>query len=479
MVRALGPQLLHVRRRQAVDRTLQDLLTAVLTAPRLPRSVFAPELLERVPVDRLQLMVDQLRERHGAVRSVQPHEGLWRVHCADGGELLWAGLDGDGLLTSLVLGPAALTARRTAAEPPGPRRAAERRVAGPSTRPVAGPAAAARPAAPAPPAARPAPVSTAAQARQEAARRYALAAAGTAGWAVLQLALALAAVSATQWLLLLLAAAAAAWCLLHVGPWHALPPYARLLPGAAVAGTAAAGLRVPAADLAWDLRAPLALLPPLAVLAAAAWTAARCRPRTDPADPPLVLASPLRGGTLCLLQAGGPALNRHAADAYGRAARLAVDLTVLGSGLRWRRRRALGLMPAENDAYAAYGHPVRSPCDGVVAVAVDGLPDNEPGAVDPAHPLGNHVAVDTGRALVVLAHLQPGSVRVRAGARVSAGTMLGAVGNSGDTGGEPLLHLRAETRTSTASPGSGTALPLLLGELRGAPLRGRRLTVEG
>ncbi|AXI78935.1 hypothetical protein [Peterkaempfera bronchialis] len=120
MVRTLGPQLLHGRRRP-VDRTLQDVLTAVLTAPQLPPDAFAPALLARVPVDRLQLMADQLRERHGAVRSVQPYRGLWRVQCADGSELLWARLDGTGLLTSLVLGPAALTARhQTAPEPPRP-----------------------------------------------------------------------------------------------------------------------------------------------------------------------------------------------------------------------------------------------------------------------------------------------------------------------------------------------------------------------
>ncbi|AXI78934.1 M23 family metallopeptidase [Peterkaempfera bronchialis] len=277
----------------------------------------------------------------------------------------------------------------------------------------------------------------------------------------------------------MLAGLAATWCLLRLGPWHALPPYGRLLPAAAVAGPLAAGLRVPAAGLPWDLRAPLALLPPLAVLAAAAWTALRCRPRSGPGDPPLVLESPLRGGTVCLLQAGGPTVNRHAADPCGRAAHHGCDLTVLGSGLRWRRRRALGLMPAANESYAAYGHPVRSPCDGIVAVAVDGLPDNEPGSVDPAHPLGNHIAVDTGRALVVLAHLRPGSLRVPVGARVTAGTMLAAVGNSGDTGGEPLLHLRVETRTSSCSPGSGTALPLRLAELSGVPLRGRRFTVSG
>lgn len=487
MVRALGPQLLQGRRRSASDRNLRQVLTAVLTAPQLPVAAFSPDLLARVPIERLQLMADQLRERHGDVRSVQPHQGLWRVQCANGGELLWARTDADGLLTSLVLGPAALTARHQ--PPPGtplprpqdptpPPAAPAPPPAAPAPRPVAGPvstAALVR--------------RTAAQVRRTTAQRYTLLTAATTAWGLLQTALALTAASATAWALLLAAALAAAWCVLHLGPWHALPPYGRMLPGLTVAGTLAAGLRVPSRGLRWDppweLHAPLAplsLLPPLAVLAAAAWTAARALPRSTgpgPAEPPLLLASPLRGGTFQLLQAGGPALNRHAVDLYGRATRYACDLTVLGDGLRWRRRRALGLMPAANDSYAAYGHPVRSPCDGTVAVAVDGLPDNEPGTVDPAHPLGNHVAVDTGHALVVLGHLQPGSIRVPVGARVVAGTTLASVGNSGDTGGEPVLHLRAETRTSTASPGSGTGIPIRLAELSGPLLRGRRFGVGG
>ncbi|WP_217698511.1 M23 family metallopeptidase, partial [Streptacidiphilus griseoplanus] len=354
---------------------------------------------------------------------------------------------------------------RTAVDPPAPG-------AEPAPAPAPIPAPTASPAAP--------PTrTTAARSRLATAQRYTLATAATACWMLLQLTLAFTAVTATGWLLLLAAALAASWCVLRLGPWHALPPYARLLPSAAVAGTLAAGLRVPFRQLPWNLHSPLTLLPSLAVLAAAGWTALRSRPRSDPRDLPLVLASPLRGGTFQLVQAGGPVLNRHAVDVYGRAARQACDLTVLGSGLSWRGRRALGLMPAANDTYAAYGHPVRSPCDGTVAVAVDGLPDNEPGAVDPGRPLGNHIAIDTGEALVVLAHLQLGSVRVQAGARVTTGTMLAAVGNSGDTGGEPLLQLRAETRTSTASPGSGTALPVRLAELRGPLLRGRRFTVGG
>jgi hypothetical protein len=111
-----------------------------------------------------------------------------------------------------------------------------------------------------------------------------------------------------------------------------------------------------------------------------------------------------------------------------------------------------------------------------VVTAVDGLPDHPPQVLAVDHPEGNHVAIDTGRALVVLSWLRQDSIRVRRGQHLSAGTVVAAVGNSGD-GAEPSLHLRAETRTSHPTPGSGAGLPFRLTELRGLPLRGRRFRI--
>ena len=77
---------------------------------------------------------------------------------------------------------------------------------------------------------------------------------------------------------------------------------------------------------------------------------------------------------------------------------------------------------------------------------------------------------------VLLGHLQPGSVQVRAGASVAVGEWLGSVGNSGNTS-EP--HLRAHVHAHAQRPGpvgaplGGDPLPLLFGGR--FPVRGDRI----
>ncbi|MFC1430803.1 peptidoglycan DD-metalloendopeptidase family protein [Streptacidiphilus sp. N1-3] len=288
--------------------------------------------------------------------------------------------------------------------------------------------------------------------------------------------------TATGWLLLVATAPALAWYALRTGPTHALPPWFRALPLAAVALAVLAGLRALPAfgpGLPWTMPGIPELLLFAAGTGLAGWTWRRTRPiQPSPSAHPLVLASPLRGGCFSFTEAGGPAVNRYAQDSLtpgaSRHRRYAMDLVQLGDGPQWRGRRALGLAPAGNQRYAIFGHPVLSPCDGVVVAAVDGLPDHDPYAPAVDHPEGNHVAIDTGRALVVLSWLRQDSVRVRRGQHLTVGTPVGAVGDSGD-GSEPALHLRAETRTSQPTPGSGLGLPFRLSGLRGTPLRGRRL----
>ncbi|MFC1418328.1 peptidoglycan DD-metalloendopeptidase family protein [Streptacidiphilus cavernicola] len=287
--------------------------------------------------------------------------------------------------------------------------------------------------------------------------------------------------TATGWLLLVATAPALGWYALRTGPTHALPPWFRALPPAAVGLAVLAGLRalpVFGPGLPWSRPGiPEAVLF-AAGLGLAGWTWRRSRPLPSPSAHPLVLSFPLRGGHFTFTEAGGPAVNRYAQESLTPGAprhrRHSVDLVQLGEGPQWRGRRALGLAPSGNERYAIFGHPVLSPCDGVVVAAVDGLPDHLPYAPAADHPEGNHIAIDTGRALVVLSWLRQDSIRVRRGQHLTAGTPVAAVGVSGD-GGEPALHLRAETRTSQSTPGSGLGLPFRFEGLRGAPLRGRRL----
>jgi len=184
-------------------------------------------------------------------------------------------------------------------------------------------------------------------------------------------------------------------------------------------------------------------------LGLAAWgVAGRRQPRA-----PLDLLFPLAGGTFVAGQAGSTRIvNSHARHP---AQRFALDLQMLGEG----GVRARGLLPRDLDRYAIFGHEVRSPCVGVVLAAVDGLPDHAPPERDPAHPAGNHVAIDCGEGVVFLAHLQDGSVAVARGDRVGAGQVLGRVGNSGNTT-EPHLHIHAERAPHDGRMSTRPGLPL-------------------
>jgi hypothetical protein len=153
--------------------------------------------------------------------------------------------------------------------------------------------------------------------------------------------------------------------------------------------------------------------------------------------PALELSFPLRGGTFIIAQGGSAKLiNIHV---ISPSQRFALDILKLNSfGLRAR-----GLYPADTKRYAIFGTEVVSPCDGVVAVAVDGFEDYSPPERDPEHRAGNYVAIECEGTTIYLAHLMKGSICVKSGDRVSKGKVLGCVGNSGNTT-EPHLHIHAE-----------------------------------
>ena len=81
---------------------------------------------------------------------------------------------------------------------------------------------------------------------------------------------------------------------------------------------------------------------------------------------------------------------------------------------------------------------------------------------------------------VLLGHLQPGSLQVRAGATVAAGDWLGLVGNSGNTG-EPHLHVHvhvhvhvhAQRPGPSSAPLGGDPFPILFNGRY--PVRGDRI----
>jgi hypothetical protein len=94
--------------------------------------------------------------------------------------------------------------------------------------------------------------------------------------------------------------------------------------------------------------------------------------------------------------------------------------------------------------YKIYGEPIYAPANARVSFALDGLPDSPPGQLPPGLSIqeadGNHVILDLGDGrYALLAHMKPGSVKVRTGQRVRRGQQLGNVGTSGNSS-EPHLH---------------------------------------
>jgi murein DD-endopeptidase MepM/ murein hydrolase activator NlpD len=113
----------------------------------------------------------------------------------------------------------------------------------------------------------------------------------------------------------------------------------------------------------------------------------------------------------------------------------ALDLGVLADD----NRRADGTGRSNSD-FAAYGQPVVADAPGVVAIVVDGVPDNQPKQVNGYDKHGNYVVIDHQNGeFSLMAHLSPGSIRVRPGQLVAAGEELGRCGNSGQST-EPHVH---------------------------------------
>lgn len=270
---------------------------------------------------------------------------------------------------------------------------------------------------------------------------------------------------AAWWSLVIFVGAALGW-VLALFPWAQVVPYAALItyPAAAVAG-------------AWTTGGLGAAAVCAATMAGVFYGLRRyASPR--PAIAPLEITPPLAPGVYFVGQGGnGSLLNYHFTN---DSQRYAVDI------LRLNRAslRAWGFFPRNLRRFAIYGTPVLSPCDGTVTAAVDGLPDMQAWFQrDIVNRAGNHIVIQRrpgpsygGGIYIGLAHLQPGSVRVRAGDEVRAGQPLARVGNSGHTT-EPHLHIHPKSGGDPESMLDGRGVPLTIGGrflVRNDLFRGRR-----
>lgn len=124
----------------------------------------------------------------------------------------------------------------------------------------------------------------------------------------------------------------------------------------------------------------------------------------------------------------------------------AYDIVGLGSHLELLRGDG-----SKNSDFVGYGLEVLAPAAGVVVYERNDVADNPasgnqdfPSLLKLPDPpwgvAGNCVVIDHGNGeFSLLAHMQPGSVRVKKGDRVKQGDLLGRLGNSGATTG-PHLH---------------------------------------
>jgi murein DD-endopeptidase len=105
----------------------------------------------------------------------------------------------------------------------------------------------------------------------------------------------------------------------------------------------------------------------------------------------------------------------------------------------------------KNENWWGWGEPVLAVADGEITEIVDEFPDNTPRVLPPVtldNIAGNHIILQIAQnRFVTYAHLQRGSIKVRAGDQVHRGDVLALLGNSGNTTGAHL-HLQVTDRNS-------------------------------
>lgn len=168
------------------------------------------------------------------------------------------------------------------------------------------------------------------------------------------------------------------------------------------------------------------------------------------------LASPLRIDNFIILHGGSrPMINAHF---HVNPQNYAIDIVGLN---KWgMRASSIGGGTNLND-YVIFGQSVYSPCNGKVLVVVDEFDDLTPPLTDSKNIAGNHVLIDFNGNEVLLAHLKKGSIKVKMGDVVDTNTIIGHVGNTGNTS-EPHLHMHVETGGEPNKILNGKAVPFTI-----------------
>ena len=184
--------------------------------------------------------------------------------------------------------------------------------------------------------------------------------------------------------------------------------------------------------------------------------------------PAVVIAPPLKGSRWVV---GGGCCTPYS---YHRGATLPIN-----GGIRVAERYAIDFVQLNDknmlsgpldqlSSYAFFGEEIYSVADGTVVDVADGLPEQVPGKLPEGATIqmaaGNYVVVDIGEGrFAFYAHLQPGSLRVKVGDKVTTGQVLGLLGNSGNTDG-PHLHFHV---MDSPSPLVSNGLPYVFTSFTG------------
>ena len=215
--------------------------------------------------------------------------------------------------------------------------------------------------------------------------------------------------------------------------------------------------------LPWDFELPgawtAALLSALAVFISCTLLAMLV-PRILPTHDVTLVESPVEGRWLGM-NSPETKVPSHGVRAYGQT--YAIDIVYEPDE---SVRPTFGGTPMRSaDRYPAFGQPVRAMVEGVVVKASDSKRDHRArsnllgvaylmieGFVrqigGPVFIVGNHVTVQTDDGkFATLAHLQQGSVTVKRGDRVRAGTHIASCGNSGNSS-EPHVHAQLADRAN-------------------------------
>lgn len=174
---------------------------------------------------------------------------------------------------------------------------------------------------------------------------------------------------------------------------------------------------------------------------------------TLPAQAPLVLGEPLRGGPWVAIyepiwERGHRRVVYTVNDTTRIPGRFAIDFILLNKQARMTHHN-----PDSITNWYGYAADVLAVADGVVAAARNDFPESSTLSAHPSHPpekaAGNYIALDIGNGRYVFyEHLKPGSVAVKVGQRVKKGARMASLGFTGQTTG-PHLHLHVADRNST------------------------------